>query len=518
MKLAMLVPLFAACVAGQPVQTVGSVEGTVTDSVRHSPIGKVRVTLIPHFPAASPGSPPPQPAAKQPLTALTDLGGSFRLPDLAPGHYRINLQHMRYPWKPGANEKEIEVKAGESTRVPLSLTPGATLSGRILDEDGDPIQGCLIQLQVPGGISPGMPGFGMENSNDRGEFRVWGIAAGRYILSAQCGRPPFQPRPFSAGPPAPASVGYPMQFYPAASDVSAAQPLALKAGEDRTGLDFRLKPAPVYTVSGVITAPEGRSVEHVGVNLVRENDRTNRHLGGSRVGPKGEFQIQGVFPGTYELTASLHSPNMLDSPLGGQQTVTVSDRPVQVQLALYSAIDLPGSVAVEGDKAYQVSQTSLQLVNEHGRGSAAPPPAVAIADGSFVIKNVLPGRWRVIMHAPNAFLKGIDVAGRTTEGDVIDLPPGAAGPLRLILSTRTATVEGSGTPGTAYMLRETGDERGIAMHRSVTADPQGRVRVEGLAPGTYRVYEGFVPGDDFLVREITVAENEKLNLDLQRSR
>ncbi len=49
-------------------------------------------------------------------------------------------KRLRWLWK------NVRVSAGEtSPSVTVELIPGSILSGRIVDEDGDPLNGCIVQ-------------------------------------------------------------------------------------------------------------------------------------------------------------------------------------------------------------------------------------------------------------------------------------------------------------------------------------------------------------------------------------
>ncbi len=80
----------------------------------------------------------------QPLPdAGTDDAGAFAFHDLKPGQYQLGVERRDYPaWK------TITVSPSENPDpVQIELIPGAIVSGRILDEDGDPLNGCGVQAR-----------------------------------------------------------------------------------------------------------------------------------------------------------------------------------------------------------------------------------------------------------------------------------------------------------------------------------------------------------------------------------
>src|ERR1019366_6554760 len=92
-------------------------------------------------------------------------------------------------------QKNVVVTTGEETGpVTVELVPAATISGHILDEDGDPLNGCIVQLEFP--QRPG-PANGLAAAQGRGtaadgEYRLYDVTPGKYIVKAQCRQPAFQ--------------------------------------------------------------------------------------------------------------------------------------------------------------------------------------------------------------------------------------------------------------------------------------------------------------------------------------
>ncbi|MDZ4798046.1 MAG: carboxypeptidase-like regulatory domain-containing protein, partial [Bryobacteraceae bacterium] len=454
----------------------------------------------------------------QPSISTTDSSGSFVLRDLPPGRYAVQAFHTRYPvGRTGPVVVETEVKAGETTRVTVALVPPASLTGRIVDEDGDPIAGCSAQVRAPEGSPAGMNGMSSEVSNERGEYRLWGFTAGRYLVFAQCMRPIFQPRPFSAGPPPPPSLSYPVQYYPQSADAAAATPLEFAPGVERTGVDFQLKPARVFSVSGKLSGFETSGNRNLSVVLSNPKERFGFAFRGGRVDPAtGTFEIQNVFPGSHVLSAIQHATDSNTPTLNARLPIEVTDRSLQVNLVLQKAVDIPGMVVIEGDRAVPPQQVQVQTMPDE-QSSGAPPPRVEMQpDGSFVMKNTPAGIWRIQVFGPGIYLRAIEVGGQPLPGQTLDTTNGVAGPIRVIVSTRTASVKGRGNPGLMYVFVRDGMDPRFGGGNFAHADPQGNFQMQGLAPGSYKVYEGNVPDEAMLLQTVSVAEGAALDMDLTR--
>src|SRR5579883_829922 len=118
------------------------VEGKVVSATTGENLRKVTVRL--------------QPLSTQqqsPYVASTDAEGVFHFDHIDPGTYRLSGEKAgflngffgsRKALMIGTN---IKVNAGQKlTGLDFALTPEARLTGRVLDEDGDPVGRCVVQV------------------------------------------------------------------------------------------------------------------------------------------------------------------------------------------------------------------------------------------------------------------------------------------------------------------------------------------------------------------------------------
>jgi len=164
-----------------------SVEGTVTNAATGAPVRKAMVLMNRTEITPSPNAFPVN------YSTTTDTAGKFAMKDIEPGRYRITVSRVgfvtmsygaRAPNRPGtvlALERAQKIKD-----VNLRLTPHGVVTGRILDEDGEPLPNVslfLVRFQKrQGRQQENVGGNGM--TNDLGEFRIFGVVPGKYYLRA----------------------------------------------------------------------------------------------------------------------------------------------------------------------------------------------------------------------------------------------------------------------------------------------------------------------------------------------
>ncbi len=505
--------LMAVTAAAQTADQTGSVSGVVTDAVTHIPIKKAMVSI-------NPLSSTPQ--RQPPAATMTDASGAFTIPNLQAGQYRLVVQHQNYPQaRFGGVAKNVEVKAGETAGpVNVELIPGATVSGRVIDEDGDPLQNCYVQIHPAKDPGSGVPMMGNPGSNQDGEYRIFGVAPGKYILMVQCGHPAFQARPFSAGPDPPPSKSYAAQFYPLAMDAKSAQVVELTAGNEKSGIDFQMAPVTVTRIRGIIS-PTGADWHAGGQLIMQLNPIGERGMNfgmGMGVSPnveKGTFEFPPVVPGSYMLVA--FSQGDEDKRVGAWLRIEVGEKPMEVTLELKHAFEVTGKVEIEngnGPNKLLPGQINVQLADQF----FLPGSQTQVADdGTFTIKGVLPAPWRLQMNAPSGFIKAAWLGGVDVTNAPLDLSGGAAAPLRIVVSMNTATIRGSAPAGAAVAAQRLDAETHFAGNHMTTADQNGQYTLGGLPPGRYRVVAVELPGPmpDDAGQEVTVREGETVMADLK---
>lgn len=481
-----------------------SIAGTVVKEPGSQPLKKVLVQVIAE-------------AQKQGenYTATTDTDGHFRVDNVLPGRYRLYLERTGYVEINGRGLKSdvsvFTVEAGQSVEDLLfRMLPTAIISGRITDEDGDPMSGVAVfaQKKRPGKAT--RETAGNVATNDLGEYRIAGLFPGQYWIGAmpppdlrdyeqQRGKSP-QVDPQSNDQP---DVRYVTTYFPGTYDAIQASAVSLKAG-DEMPVNFMLVPARTYRVRGLVTGvPAAQKPTVEMFSKAGDSYRANAN----EIGHDGQFEVRGVAPGSYVVTASAGTETQ---PLTARQEINVVAGDVEgVRLAPQPSFRLSGHLHIEGTATVDLTQFSANL----RQAELAENPGLFLSQeffgtnaavdrvGNFEWKNVNPGNYIVQVYGvagQGFFLKSVTLGGR-------DIITGftASGPatLDVVVSTKGGLVEGVvvekekdidnehpvanatvvAVPEEKY--RKLPDRFGIG-----STDQRGYFTIRGMAPGSYTLY------------------------------
>ena len=337
----LLSALLASAQQPAPVANASFIAGTVVREPGSQPLKKVLVQVVAEDQKQG-GN----------YSATTDADGHFRIENVAPGRYRLFLEKTGLVEVNGrglkADVNVFTVQTGHAVEDLLfRMLPTAIISGRVTDEDGDPMSGVRIvaQKKKPGKAT--RETVGSESTNDLGEYRLAGLFPGQYWIVAM---PPPDMRDYEKQQEkspqgdnqsdAQPDTRYVTTYYPGTYDAMQASAVTLKAG-DEMPVNLTLTPARTYRVRGIVTgvtAGQKPTVELIpkAGDSVRSNE----------VGPDGQFELRGVAPGSYLVRASAGTESQ---PLTAHQDINVVAADVDgVKLAPSPSFKLSGRLQVEG--------------------------------------------------------------------------------------------------------------------------------------------------------------------------
>jgi protocatechuate 3,4-dioxygenase beta subunit len=477
-----------------------SIEGRVLRAGSGDPIRKVQVTLFRE-----------QVRAYSPNFSVTDDSGRFSFTGLDPGRYRLSAERNGYVRQQFGQRGQTRMGAplvlerGQAVSdLVLRLIPAAILTGRVVDDEGEPVPSVRVELFRYGyvqGRRQRIPAGG-ASTNDLGEYRIFGLGPGRYFLSATWAFMAFMGSGggvVAAIPgPQPTELTYAPTFFPGTADAAQAAPLEITAGAEMRGIDLRLLRIPTVRIRGkVLNAVTGRPGTRIMVGLMTRND-PNMSRNFSAVEADGSFELRGVTPGSYEVTANWSEGSQR---YFASQPVEVGNSHIEgLQLVIAPGVEISGRLQVEGQADLTSAEFHVSLPAADNRGMFGGGECLVENDGSFRIRNVHPGKYRVSFYGTGVedlYLKSARMGDADVLDTDLDIRPGqGAGQLDLVMSSKSARVEGSVTDdqskplsGVQVVLVPDSSRRSITrLFKTVATDQQGRFIVRGITPGEYKLF------------------------------
>jgi hypothetical protein len=245
--------------------------------------------------------------------AQTDAQGRFELAQLPAGRYSIRAARAGYVSMqfgqrlPNQSGTPIELVDGQvADKVSFALVRGGAISGRIVDEFGEPVSGAQVTLQrfaYMGGarrLTGGGGEGGFDRTDDLGQFRLYGLTPGEYYVAATLRTTDFMPMNTQAS--APPMDGYAPTFFPGTPSIADARRVTVRAGQDVLNVTFPLSATKVGRISGRVTTSSGAPYLGAMLTVAPSGETMSLNTTGSPIHPDGTFQTTGLPPGTYTLT------------------------------------------------------------------------------------------------------------------------------------------------------------------------------------------------------------------------
>lgn len=448
----------------------------VTSDTDKKPIRKAQVMLL--------GS-----ALRPSPVVVTDDAGRFLFRDVPPGRYTLQASRPSYVEtaygspRPGRAGTILALAEGQHlTDLTIPMMRGAVIEGTVLNELGLPEERAQITLlqQRPGPDGPQLASSGISlfaTTDDRGRYRVFGLAPGEYFVAVRAGfsfgsdltritdadmrwaNAALKPGPTSSSPP-PSSppIALVPVFHPGVTELANARVIKLAEAEERTGVDINLITVTAARVEGRVVTADGQRPAQLQVTMLPEGPRVPLVSPPIFVRPTadGSFQVQGVAPGRYVISARAASRTAgvaAVPPSGGRaggptldlwamETVEVNGQDVTgISMTLAPGLNVRGRVVFDAATAtpperFGGVQVAIRPVSTTGVALGVSPAAVS-EDGTFTIPGVTPNAYRVTANAPGRtaqgltwMLKSIVAGGRdisdaplavTPDADVVDL-------------------------------------------------------------------------------------------------
>ena len=460
----------------------GAVGGIVRNSVTQAPVPHARVRLICE---SGPG-----------YVETTGDDGAFHFEKVEPGEYRIDVERSGFT----AGEFDVlHVAAGQATRdLTLTAVPLAVLRGKVVDGEGEPVPGAQVRairaVWVRGKRT--WQSNGSAEADERGEFRLAQLDAGRYRLFAA--PPQGNPLRFviSEGPGMPESRLAPA-YYPSSPDLDAAAPLDLAAGQELGGFEVKLPMRPSFHIRGKADpAPDARGPFTAMLTAVKiDNGRwTDWFQTTGPLNKDGSFDLAGVLPGSYEVYVGRFERAATES-IG----VKITSRDVNgVALGRLQPARIQVRCLYDGDDKAESDKPAFQLrrIGRRYAGGVIDDDDTDFAglrqsDANLRIANVQPGIYEPLL-APGArqYVESATYNGQPLTDGAIDVAGGSEGELEVRLAAANGAIGGElKAPGSAVaVVVAESPTPGNPAVRQAPASSGGRFSVTNLPPARYLVF------------------------------
>jgi protocatechuate 3,4-dioxygenase beta subunit len=474
-----------------------SLHGTVSDSKTGQPIKGAEVTLRGGALGSS-GSWNGGANASEPASAISDAEGHFSFDNLAPGRYRAVASRNGYisrdpRFGAGLRSSVIMLSSGQSSEITLRLIPSAVIAGRVTVEGDEAVPNVSVQAMKYTYVNERrqLSDIGTATTNDRGEYRIWGLAPGKYYIRAT------HPRGSTVRPGA--QVFVPV-FYPGVTDVSRTQPLELHPGDEMTGIDVNFTSQHSVRLSGRVLNASSQGDKGAQVTLIAGSGSMSFPAGQASADAKGTFEIRGVAPGSYTLLAEQYGNGESEKVMRGRTAVEVGDVNLNdVEVTTGPGAGVSGHVKIEGKSNPDLSRLNVGIEAQDDLASLGFGPDVSNVpvhpDGTFSFHDVPEGTYRInVAPLPNGYYLKPGGEGDAVESGV-RVGHNRSAAVELTLSAGAGRVTGSVTKkqqacaGATVVLIPDAPRRGqTRLYRQALTDNSGNFTLANVTPGDYKLF------------------------------
>ncbi len=474
----------------------------------------------------------------------TDGAGQYEFKELPAGRYNVTASKGSYvalqygqqrPFEPG---KPLEILDGQTVeKVDFALPRGAVITGRILDELGDPLADAQVSAQryeVVGGRRRLVPAGRPANTNDIGEYRLFALPPGQYYLSATL-------RSMNMVGDSDDRSGYAPTYFPGTANIAESQRLTVGLGQTLTDINMALMPTRTARVTGTAVDSQGRPMMGMVMAIPRSDSVLMMPGPPGQIRPDGSFTISGLAPGTYTLQ-SQSGPGDNESAVA---EVTVSGDDVNgVRLVGSKPSTASGRIVVEPAAAQSLQPSMLRVMAQPTQSDTMmlgpmSGPSPVNDDVTFEVRT-RPGKMRIALvgSPPGWTIRTVRYRGIDVTDSGIDFKANEdVGDLEVELTNRVTDLSGlvtnsRGEPVKDYSVIVFPEDRdqwtpGSRYMRSSRPDQDGRFKLPSLPPGRYYILaldyvdSGERTDPEFLDRvrakatTVSISEGETKSVDLK---
>ncbi len=474
-----------------------SIEGTVTNGRTDQPLKKALVQVARMESRTGPAT----------VGVVTDAGGRFVIKDLDPGRYSIRISRTGFASADFRSQQRSSADAPsmitlkprqEMKGLNYKLLPAAVITGRVVDDEGEPVANARVmcmRYQYMQGRRQLVPAGTMDGggTDDTGQYRIFGLPAGRYYLSVAY----FDYRSANTEIRGAGNETFGTVYYPGVLDATQASPLAIREGEERTGIDFKMIKTRTVRVRGRVVSETGRKPQFASVMLFNRGGSSFMQRSSAQVRPDGTFELRGVASGAYFLIAFGADAG---EQLQFRQPIDVgNDNLDNVEGVLRSGMEIKGQVKLEdGAPDQPLDGVRLMLRPKEEGIMMGGGMGMVEKDGSFTMKRVQGGAYRIFISSSGEQQPFYVKSARFADQDATDgfTLGETAAPLEVVLSAGGGKLDGSvidekkkPAVGATVVLVPEGDNRSNSdLFKNASTDQNGHYTITGVKPGDYKLF------------------------------
>lgn len=388
----------------------------------------------------------------------------------------------------------------ETENLALKLAPSAVITGRVLDEAGEPVRHAEVTLYSDNhqeGVDQILPARSAM-TDDLGAYEMASLMPGTYFLSARATPWYAISSPSQAAPSEPDASGnsaitidrsldvaYPVTYYSDATEADSAAPIPITGGE-RLQIDFHLNPVPALhlllrlqgDVKHGYSFPQFEQPTFDGSTFIQPT--------GTGVVSPGIMEVSGIPAGRYNIR--LHGQNASTQMNG----VDLTKDGEEIDS---SAAEPMGSVKVLVQISGDASIPSKFMVGLRSKGRRFAAVRPVDEKGQAELDQVPPGSYAIFVWGARKFysVARMSADGAQVVGHTVTVTAGTAASVTLTLVPGNVEVQGvvkrdgKAFSGAMVVLVPKNPEGNLDLFRRDQSDLDGTFSLPEVVPGAYTV-------------------------------
>src|SRR6185437_11294888 len=203
-----------------------AIDGVVVDRVTHQPVPRAKIAVV--WPGGN-------------RAGSADNSGRWSFGGIACARVSVSASRFGYldSGYIGSPPLNFLLSPDSPSHLSIELTPQATVTGKVVDENGDPVAGMRIVPYIARVVDGRrqLTNGPQTVTNDIGQFRVAPLEPGRYTVCAE---------------PAMGQTSYQESCYPAPLEAGSTGAMRLDPGQE-SEVDFALTRTHPVRISGIVT-------------------------------------------------------------------------------------------------------------------------------------------------------------------------------------------------------------------------------------------------------------------------